>query len=107
MLNRPAQPNLKQVYTSSLPDEIQNELHWFIATTKKDLSILTIGQIHQMTLTAIDKLCEQERFIKDLMNKKIKLNKMCQQPYWQIKCKDNAMTVNLKSPAILNQRSFP
>lgn len=46
MLNGVSEPNLKQVYTNSLPNELQNELHRVIVVAKKDLSTITIGQIH-------------------------------------------------------------
>ena len=48
ILNGVFEPNLKQVYMTSLPDEHQNELLRVIALSKKDLSSITIGYIDQM-----------------------------------------------------------
>ena len=88
MLNGIAEPNLKQVYITSLPDELQNELHRSIDAAKKELATINIGQIHQMTLAACDKLCEQEKFFKDFLTKKSGLKKACQRSHLHIKCKE-------------------
>ncbi|KAF3442844.1 hypothetical protein FNV43_RR16762 [Rhamnella rubrinervis] len=45
-LNGIDEPNIKQVFTSSLLDELQNEIQNSIDTAKKDLKNITIGQIH-------------------------------------------------------------
>ena len=81
IINGVSESNLKQVYTTSFPDELQNEILRAVTTAKKDLSSITIGQIHQMAVAAYDKLCEQEKFFKDIFTKKPSLKKACQQYY--------------------------
>lgn len=75
---------------TSLLDELQNEQHIVIAAAKKDFSAITIGQIHQIALVACDKLCEQYKFFKNLLNKKSNFKKACQQTHLQIKRKDKS-----------------
>ena len=42
MLNGITKPNLKQVYITSLLDELHNEVHRSIAATKKELATISI-----------------------------------------------------------------
>ncbi|KAF3452105.1 hypothetical protein FNV43_RR08202 [Rhamnella rubrinervis] len=65
LLNGIDEPNIKQVFISSLPNEILSEVQNSIDTTKKDLKNITIGQIHHMALTAVDKQCERQEVMKD------------------------------------------
>ena len=54
---------------------------------QKDFTSLTLGQIHQLTLEAVDKLCRQHKFFSDIMNQKSKFDKACKKSYLEIKCK--------------------
>lgn len=105
MLNAISEPNFKRVYMTSLPDELQNKLHRAIAAAKKDLSNITIGQIHKMTLAACDKVCEKEKFFTDLLTKKSSLEKACQRSHLQIKCRDKSCYYDLKTFACHRWRS--
>ena len=61
-LNGLNDPSLKNTYVASLPVEIQPELNRMVIAIQKDFTSLTLGQIHQMTLEAVDKLCRQHKF---------------------------------------------
>ncbi|RDX83587.1 hypothetical protein CR513_35476, partial [Mucuna pruriens] len=56
MLNGPNDPSLKNTYVASLLAEVQPELNRMTMVIQKDFSALTMGQIHQMTQEAVDKL---------------------------------------------------
>jgi len=47
-----------------------------------------MGHIHQMTLAAIDKLCQQYKTFSNVLNQKGKFGKACNKPYLKIKCKE-------------------
>jgi len=86
-LNGLNDPSLKNTYVASLPVEIQPELNRMTIAIQKDFTSSTIGQIHQMTLEAVDKLCRQHKFFADIMNQKSKFDKACKKSYLEIKCK--------------------
>jgi len=87
LLNGLNDPSLKNTYVASLPVEIQPELNRMAIAIQKDFTSLTLGQIHQMTLEAVDKLCRQHKFFADIMNQKSKFDKACKKSYLEIKCK--------------------
>ncbi|RDX88998.1 hypothetical protein CR513_29337, partial [Mucuna pruriens] len=68
--------------------EVQPELNRMAMVAQKDFSAMTMGQIHQMTQEAVDKLCRQHKYFLDVMNQKGKFNKACKKSYLEIKCKD-------------------
>lgn len=76
---------LKQVYITSLPNEIQSELEREIALEQKSLVQISVGEIHQKTMIALEKICEQHTYWSRFMNRDSKFNKLCQKPYMQIK----------------------
>ncbi|RDX90393.1 hypothetical protein CR513_27748, partial [Mucuna pruriens] len=96
MLNGLNDPSLKNTYVASLPTEIQPELNRMAMAAQKDFSAMTMGQIHQMTQEAIDKLCRQHQYFSDVMNQKRKFNKACKKSYLEIKCKDKTCSCSPK-----------
>jgi len=70
LLNGLNDPNLKNTYVASLPEEIQPELNKMVAIAHMDFPIMSMGQIHQFTLEVIDKLCRQPQYFSNIMNKK-------------------------------------
>ncbi|KAF3445927.1 hypothetical protein FNV43_RR11104 [Rhamnella rubrinervis] len=101
MLNGISEPNLKQVCVTSLQDELQSKLQRSIAATKKDMTAISIGQIHQMALIASEKLCEQETFLHNLLDKRPMIQKACRKPDLQnkpysCKTKDHFLKINKK-----------
>ncbi|WVY94485.1 hypothetical protein V8G54_033573 [Vigna mungo] len=80
--------NLKNTYVASLLAQLQPELNRMTMAAQKDFSTMTMGQIHQMTKEAVNKLCKQHQYFSDLMNNKGKFGKACKKSYLEIKCKD-------------------
>jgi len=62
LLNGLNDPNLKNTYVASLPEEIQPELNKMVAAAKMDFSTMSMGQIHQFTQEVVDKLCRQHQY---------------------------------------------
>ncbi|XP_061339072.1 uncharacterized protein LOC133285806 [Gastrolobium bilobum] len=89
LLNGYNDPSLKNTYVASLPKEIQPELNKMAIAQGKDFTALTMGQIHQLTLEVVDKLCKQHKYMTDLMNQRSKYTQACKKPYLEIKCKDS------------------
>ncbi|KAL5775821.1 hypothetical protein ACOSP7_013378 [Xanthoceras sorbifolium] len=58
---------------NGLNDELQAEIHHHMASTKGDLKNTSLGEIHQIALTSLEKIS--------------KFDKVCKKPYLQIKCK--------------------
>nr|XP_012568598.1 uncharacterized protein LOC101496717 [Cicer arietinum] len=79
---------LKNIYISSLPQELQPEIHRMIAAAQKDVKTLSLGQIHQIALEALEKLCRLHQHFSEVMQQKSKFIKACKKPYLEIKCKD-------------------
>ncbi|KAI5414113.1 hypothetical protein KIW84_058308 [Lathyrus oleraceus] len=57
VLNGYTDPSLKNTYASSLPQELQPEIHRMLATTQRDIKTMSLGQIHQVTIEELEKLC--------------------------------------------------
>ncbi|KAL0444958.1 UNVERIFIED_CONTAM: polyprotein [Sesamum latifolium] len=100
MLNGLNDPNLKHVFLASLPQELQPEIQRMIASTRRDVAQLSLGEFHQMTSAALDKLCEQQSFFKGLMDKKALLKKSCNKSYLEIQCKKKVCACTPKTPRI-------
>ncbi|QHO48460.1 polyprotein [Arachis hypogaea] len=81
-------PSLKQVFIASLPDELQPELHRMMMALRKEVATTTIGEIYQLALAALDKLCEQQQMFKQLSKNSSKLKGACSKSYLKIKCKE-------------------
>ncbi|WVY98065.1 hypothetical protein V8G54_030216 [Vigna mungo] len=97
LLNGANDVSLKNTYVASLPTQLQPELNRMAMAAEKDLSTMTMGQIHQMTKEAVNKLCRQHQYFSDLMNNKGKFGKACKKSYLEIKCKDKCSCQNKKN----------
>ncbi|QHO18904.1 polyprotein [Arachis hypogaea] len=84
-------PPLKQVFTASLPNEFQPKLQQMMMTLRKEVATTTIGEIYQLALAALDKLCEQQQIFKWLNQDSSKLERACNKSYLNIKCKELGM----------------
>ncbi|KAL0455354.1 UNVERIFIED_CONTAM: hypothetical protein Slati_0874600 [Sesamum latifolium] len=93
-------PNLKHVFLASLPQELQPEIQRMIASTRRDVAQLSLGEFHQITFAALDKLCEQQSFFKGLMDKKALLKKACNKSHLEIQCKKKMCSCTPKTPRI-------
>ena len=49
---------------------------------------MSLGQIHQATLEALEKLCSFHHQFQEVIQQKSKFTKACKKPYLEIKCKD-------------------
>ncbi|RDX86364.1 hypothetical protein CR513_32304, partial [Mucuna pruriens] len=96
ILNGLNDTSLKNTYVASLPKEIQPELNRMAMAAQKDFSAMTMGEIHQMTQEAVDKLCRQHKYFFDIMNQKGMFRKACKKPYLEIKCKDKTCSCSSK-----------
>jgi len=59
--------SLKSTYVSSLPGEIQEEMYRILSLQNKEITLMTLGEIHQTCLVALDKLCTQQRFLEGIL----------------------------------------
>ncbi|QHO08450.1 polyprotein [Arachis hypogaea] len=59
-LGENSNPPLKQVFMTSLPNELQPKLQQMMMTLRKEVTTTTIGEIYQLALAASDKICEQQ-----------------------------------------------
>ncbi|MED6154190.1 hypothetical protein PIB30_109820, partial [Stylosanthes scabra] len=55
---------------------------------RKEVPTTSIGEIYQIALAALDKLCETQNMFKQLQKRSQKLKGACNKSYLQIKCKD-------------------
>ncbi|WVZ06035.1 hypothetical protein V8G54_019381 [Vigna mungo] len=97
LLNGANDVSLKNTYVASLPTQLQPKLNRMAMTAQKDFSTMTMGQIHQMTKEAVNKLCRQHQYFSDLMDNKGKFGKACKKSYLEIKCKDKCSCQNKKN----------
>jgi hypothetical protein len=51
------------------------EIHMMIATTQKDMKFMSLGQIHQTTLEAPEKLCILHQHFSEIVVQKSKFTK--------------------------------
>ena len=79
-------PNLKQAFLSSIPDPLGEETFKLLSTSGKTLQNTTLGELYQLVLRALEKMCSQNKFIQEYMKKTKKLDKVCNQKELQIKC---------------------
>ena len=86
-LNDYNDPSLKSTYVSSLPEEIQEEMYRMLSLQNKEITLMTLGEIHQTCLVALDKLCTQQNFLERILKNQKKYSKACQKKHLEIKCK--------------------
>ncbi|QHN76859.1 polyprotein [Arachis hypogaea] len=84
-------PPLKQVFIASLPDELQPEIQRMMMALRKEVATTTIGEIYQLALAVLDKLCEQQQMFKQLNKNSGKLKGTCSKSHLKIKCKEPSM----------------
>ncbi|RDX86622.1 hypothetical protein CR513_32028, partial [Mucuna pruriens] len=104
LLNGLNDPSLKNTYVASLPDRLQPEINRMAMATQKEFSTMSMGQIHQMTQEALDKLCQQHQYISDVLKEKGEFSKACKKPYLGIKCKEKTCSCSSKKK---KSYSFP
>ncbi|CAK8532211.1 unnamed protein product [Lathyrus sativus] len=88
VLNGYNDPSLKNTYISSLPQELQPKIRRMLAITQKNIKTMSLGQIHQVTLEALEKLCRFHHQFSEVIEQKSKFTQACKKPYLEIKCKE-------------------
>ncbi|KAL5580723.1 hypothetical protein UlMin_013165 [Ulmus minor] len=79
-------PNLKQAFLSSIPDPLGEETFRLLSTSGKTLQNTTLGELYQLVLRALEKMCSHNKFIQEYMKQTKKLDKVYNQKELQIKC---------------------
>ncbi|KAL5564654.1 hypothetical protein UlMin_027818 [Ulmus minor] len=69
-------PNLKQALLSSIPDPLGEETFRLLSTSGKTLQNTTLGELYQLVLRALEKMCSQNKFIQEYMKQTKKLDKV-------------------------------
>jgi len=82
---------------SSLPEEIQGEMYRMLNMQNKEIIQMTLGEIHQTCIVALDKLCSQQQLLKGIMKNPKKYSKTCRKKYLEIKCKKKDCSCQNKS----------
>ncbi|ESQ51075.1 hypothetical protein EUTSA_v10023188mg, partial [Eutrema salsugineum] len=79
--------NLKQAYLNSLPEPLGNETSRILSLKNMTLSQASLGEIYQISLSALEKLCNHQKFFKQLQEQGKLLGRACDRPELSIKCK--------------------
>ena len=69
--------NLKQAFLSSIPEPLGEETFRLLLGIGRTLADATIGEIYQLVLKALEKMCSQHKFIQEFMKQSKKLGKVC------------------------------
>ncbi|KAL5548138.1 hypothetical protein UlMin_003369 [Ulmus minor] len=69
-------PNLKQAFLSSILDPLGEETFRLLSTSGKTLQNTTLGELYQLVLRALEKMCSQNEFIQEYMKQTKKLDKV-------------------------------
>ncbi|VVA99252.1 unnamed protein product [Arabis nemorensis] len=72
--------NLKQAYLNSLPEPLGNETSRVLSLKNMALNQASLGEIYQMSLAALEKLCNHQKFFKQLQEQGKLLRKACDRP---------------------------
>ncbi|ESQ39483.1 hypothetical protein EUTSA_v10001272mg [Eutrema salsugineum] len=79
--------NMKQAYLNSLPEPLGNETSRILSLKNMTLSQASLGEIYQISLAALEKLCNYQKFFKELQEQGKLLGRACDRPELSIKCK--------------------
>ncbi|KAK9723857.1 hypothetical protein RND81_05G030500 [Saponaria officinalis] len=79
--------NLKQAYFNSLPEQSGNETARQFSLKSIPLGTATFGELYQTSLAALEKLCNHQKFFKQLQEQGKLLGRACDHPELSIKCK--------------------
>ncbi|KAL9241029.1 hypothetical protein vseg_015189 [Gypsophila vaccaria] len=79
--------NLKQAYLNSLPEPLGNKTARQFSLKNIPLSAATLGELYQTSLAALEKLCNHQKFFKQLQEQGKLLGRACDHPELSIKCR--------------------
>ncbi|GKB08563.1 putative zinc finger, CCHC-type containing protein [Tanacetum coccineum] len=80
--------NLKQVFLNSFPESLGNEAYRALEARNVTIAQTTLGELYQLILNALAKLCNQKKFLAEFERTGKRLRTACDEKYLQIKCKD-------------------
>ncbi|ESQ50196.1 hypothetical protein EUTSA_v10002230mg [Eutrema salsugineum] len=79
--------NLKQAYLNSLPEPLGNKTSRILSLKNMTLNQASLGEIYQISLAALEKLCNHQKFFKQLQEQGKLLGRAYDRPDLSIKCK--------------------
>ncbi|GJS83600.1 putative reverse transcriptase domain, viral movement protein [Tanacetum coccineum] len=82
--------NLKQVFLNSFPESLGNEAYRALEARNVTIAQTTLGELYQLILNALAKLCNQKKFLAEFERTRKRLGTACDDKYLQIKCKDKS-----------------
>nr|GEU88583.1 putative reverse transcriptase domain, viral movement protein [Tanacetum cinerariifolium] len=82
--------NLKQVFLNSFPESLGNEACRALEAKNVTIAQTTLGELYQLILNALAKLCNQKKFLAEFERTGKRLGTACDDKYLQIKCKDKS-----------------
>lgn len=80
-------PNLKQTHLNSLPNPLSNEAFKLLETNGITLQNASLGEIYQNALFALEKLCDQKKFLHTFEEMRKKISTTCDRKDLSIRCK--------------------
>ncbi|KAK1382554.1 hypothetical protein POM88_020289 [Heracleum sosnowskyi] len=78
--------NLKQTFINSLPEPLGNETSRLLQIKNLQINSTSIGELYQHVLLALEKLCNQKKFLKQIEEQSKNLGSACDRNDLQIKC---------------------
>ncbi|GJS01534.1 hypothetical protein Tco_0318042 [Tanacetum coccineum] len=80
--------NLKQFFLNSIPESLGNEAYQALEAKNVTIAQTTLGELYQLILNALAKLCNQKKFLVEFERTGKRLGTTCDDKYLQIKCKE-------------------
>nr|GEW79520.1 putative zinc finger, CCHC-type [Tanacetum cinerariifolium] len=84
-LNRVDDVNLKQVFLNSFPESLANKAYRALEARNVTIAQTTLGELYQLILNALAKLCSQKKFLVEFERTRKCLGTTCGDKYLQIK----------------------
>jgi len=80
--------NLKQTYLNSLPEPLGNKTSRLLSFKNATVAQASLGEIFQMSLATLEKLCNHQKFFKQMHEEGKLLRRACDRSDFSIKCKE-------------------
>ena len=81
-------------------------MYRMITIMQRDVVSITLGEIHQTCLAALDKLCSQQVLFENILKDRKKYTKACKKNYFEIKCKGKDRRCHYKPLAKKRNKVF-
>ena len=99
--------NLKQALLTSIPGPLSQETYRQIQTKGKQVATMSLGEIFQNVMLSLEKLCTQQKFLKEIQAASTYLGDSCQRQDLFIKCKSKDGTCLCPSHKTTHVRRWP